>query len=95
MKKEPDSIGQKIGPVLKRYGVLRASVFGSRARGDATPGSDLDLLVEFEEGRTLFDLLALRLELEEVLGHKVDVLTYPTVHPRIRTRILEEQVPIL
>jgi predicted nucleotidyltransferase len=70
-------------------------VFGSAARGEATPQSDLDLLVEFEPGRTLLDLSGLRIELGELLGVEADVVTYRSIHPRLRDRILRDQIPIL
>ena len=82
---------EKVVPVLRKYGVVRAAVFGSFARGEAGEGSDLDLLVEFEEGRSLLDLAGLKAELEDVLGTRVDVVTYGSLHPRIRGRVLEEQ----
>jgi len=65
------------------------------ARGDATPGSDIDFLVEFEAGRTLVDLAGLRLDLREALGRDVDVATPASLHPRLRDRILRELVPVL
>jgi uncharacterized protein len=82
-------------PALERNGVVRAAVFGSAARGEAGPDSDLDLLVEFEAGRTLFDLVELRDELTRLLGRRADVVTYAGLHPRLRERVLREQVPIL
>jgi hypothetical protein len=86
---------EQIEPTLRRFGVVRASIFGSTARGEATATSDLDLLVEFESGRTLLDLSGLRLELEELLGVGADVVTYRSIHPRLRDRILREQIQIL
>jgi uncharacterized protein len=86
---------KQIEPTLRRFGVVRAAVYGSAARGEATPESDLDLLVEFEAGRSLFDLSGLRIELAELLGVEADVVTYQSIHPRLREQILREQVPIL
>lgn len=63
-------------------GVVRAGLFGSFARGDATADSDLDFLVEFEEDRTLLDLAGLRLDLREASGRDVDVATPGSLHPR-------------
>jgi uncharacterized protein len=88
-------IGSRVRPALRRHGVVRAGIFGSAARGDARAGSDLDLLVEFEEGRTLFDLVDLREELSRVLGRDADVVTYESLHPRLRETAMREQVPIL
>jgi uncharacterized protein len=64
------------------------------ARGAATEGSDLDLLVDMEPGRDLFDLVALKREVEEALGREVDVLTENSLSPHLRERILREAVPL-
>lgn len=60
-----------------------------------TDQSDVDLLVEFEGRKSLLDLSGLKIELEDALGRKVDVVTYRSLHPLLRERILAEQVPIL
>ena len=88
------SIKKKIIPILKSYGVKRAGIFGSLVRGEADKDSDIDILVEFEKGRTLLDLAGLEIELEEKLGKKVDVLTYQSLHPLLKDRILREQIRI-
>jgi len=80
---------------MRKRGVLRAGVFGSVARGEQTAGSDVDFLVELEKGRTLLDLSGLRLDLADLLGCDVDVVTPNALHPRLRDRILGELVPIL
>ena len=81
--------------ILKKYGVKRAALFGSAVRGEATECSDIDLLVEFEGKKSLLDLVGLKLELQELLGRKVDVVTYKSVHPLLRERILSEQKVII
>jgi|SRR5712692_10005185 len=86
---------KQIRTVLKPHGIVRASVFGSVARGEATPESDLDILVDFPAGKTLLDLARLQRELTEALGTKVDVLTYRSLHPLIKERVMSEQVSIL
>ena len=90
-----EEIRRKVRPTLKKFGVVRAALFGSAARGEATASSDLDFLVELEAGRTLFDLVGLKQELGDVLGRKADVITYRSLHPRLRERVLQEQVPLL
>jgi hypothetical protein len=90
-----EEIRHLIGPTLKKFGVVRAALFGSAVRGEATPSSDLDFLVELEAGRSLFDLVGLKLELTDVLGREADVVTYRSLHPRMRERVLREQVPVL
>jgi len=88
-------IRDAVSSALRQRGVVHASVFGSVARGEEQPGSDVDFLVEFEQGRTLLDLVGLRLELSELLGREVDVVTPAALHPRLKERILAELVPIL
>lgn len=73
-----------------------ASIFGSFARGTANSRSDVDLLIEYKEkNKSLFDLVDLKLDLEETLKRKVDVITYSSIYWKIRERILAEQVEIL
>jgi hypothetical protein len=85
---------QEILRVAARHGARNIRVFGSAARGDDRPGSDLDLLVEMESGRSLLDLVALGQELEDLLQRKVDVLTDTSVHPAIRPHILADARPL-
>jgi len=85
----------KVLPILRRYDVVRAAIFGSFVRGEMKEGSDTDILVEFEGEKSLIDLAGLKIELEERLGRKVDVLTYRSLHPLLRDRILNEQKVIL
>jgi len=93
--KELERLREKVAPILRRLGVRRASVFGSLARGEGNEESDVDLLVELEPGRSLLDLAELKVELEEVLGRRVDVITYDSLHPLLRDRVLREQRRIL
>lgn len=80
--------------VLRKHGVRRASLFGSTVRGDETAKSDVDLLVEMDEGTSLLDLVGIKLEIEELLHRKVDVVTYDSIHPLLKDRILREQEQI-
>ena len=84
---------RKIIPILKQYDVQKAALFGSFVRGEQRQDSDIDILVEFKnrENKTLLDLVGLELELEELLNHKVDVLTYHSIHPLLKDYILKEQ----
>jgi predicted nucleotidyltransferase len=77
-------------PVLRRMGVLRIGVFGSRARGSARSDSDVDLLVEFELHRDLLDLIEVKQHLESVLGLSVDVTTPSGIRPSDRSAIMED-----
>ena len=78
--------------IAAKHGARNARVFGSAARGEADEESDLDLLVEMEPGRSLLDHAALWLELQEVLGRRVDVVSDRGIKARIRERVLREAV---
>ncbi len=80
--------------VCAKHGARNVRIFGSVARGDADEQSDIDLLVEFEPERSLLDHAALWLELQELLGRKVDVISERGIKPRIRERVLREAVPL-
>ena len=86
---------ERILTVLKKHEVKRASLFGSIIREEMTEQSDIDILIEFEGDKSLLDLAALTRELEETLQCKVDVITYNSLHPLLRSKILSEQVKIL
>ncbi|KJU81295.1 nucleotidyltransferase [Candidatus Magnetobacterium bavaricum] len=95
MNTQAEDIKGIISNVLEKYGVKRAALFGSVVRGEATDKSDIDLLIEFEGRKSLLDLVGLKLEIEDLLGKKVDVLTYGSIHPLLKERILSEQEVIL
>ncbi|MCD6472822.1 nucleotidyltransferase family protein [Candidatus Aerophobetes bacterium] len=90
-----EDIKKKILPILKKYGVTRAGIFGSVVRGEAKEDSDVDILVEIEKRMSLLDFVGLKLELEEALGRRVDLGEYSTIKPIIRKQILSEEMPIL
>jgi hypothetical protein len=77
-----------------KHGARNIRIFGSVVRGEEDEKSDIDLLVEMEPGRSLLDHAALWLELEEVLGRKVDVVSDRGIKARIRERVLREAVPL-
>lgn len=89
-----DYLKNAMGATLEKYGVIKAALFGSIIRHEAGEDSDIDLLVEFETGRSLLDLAGLKLELEKLLNRKVDIVTYRSLHPLLRDKILREQVLI-
>jgi predicted nucleotidyltransferase len=90
------SIKRRALPVLKRHDVKRAAIFGSFALGEANSNSDVDFLIEYKgKNKSLLDLVGLKLDLEETLARKVDVITYRSIYWRLRERILAEQVVIL
>ncbi len=80
--------------ITARYGAHNVRVFGSVARGDAQPGSDVDFLVRLEPGVTLLTHAAMVRELEELLGREVDVVSERGLRSRIRDRILQEAVTV-
>jgi len=85
---------KKIIPILKRCDIKRAGVFGSVARGEKVV-RDIDVLVEMPRPYSLFSFLALKDELEERLGAKVDLIEYSHIKPSLRKRILSDEVKIL
>ena len=87
-------IKKKCGRIFKKYGVKRAAVFGSYARGEQKKNSDIDLLVEMGNKSTFFDFIGLQMDLEDVLGKKVDLITYNSLHHLLKNIILAEQKPI-
>lgn len=80
--------------VAERHGARNVRVFGSAVSATADEARDIDLLVEMEPGRSLFDLVDLCDELEQLLGVEVDVLTDDGVSPHLRDRIVEQAVAL-
>lgn len=85
---------EEIIRVAAKHGARNVRVFGSVARGDADEKSDIDFLVEMEQGRSLFDMGGLLMDLQNLLGRKVDVATEQSLKPRIRARVLQEAVAL-
>ncbi len=77
-----------------KYGAYNVRVFGSVARGEADEKSDIDLLVDMEPGRSLFDLGGLLTDLEDLLRCNVDVVTEDSLRTRIKERVLKEAVAL-
>ncbi|MCH7787696.1 MAG: nucleotidyltransferase family protein [Chloroflexi bacterium] len=80
--------------IAAKHGARNVRIFGSVARGEADEQSDVDFLVDMEPGRSLMDRAGLVVDLEELLGRKVDVATERVLKPRIRDRIFREAVSI-
>jgi uncharacterized protein len=85
---------EEIARIAASHGARNVRVFGSTGRGEADASSDLDLLVEMSEGRSLLDLVALSNDLEDALDIKVDVVTEGSLSPYLRERILDEAVAL-
>ena len=78
--------------IATQHGASNVRLFGSAARGEAGPESDVDVLIHLEPGRSLLDIVAIKQELEDFLGCKVDVLTEASISPYLRERILREAI---
>ena len=80
--------------IAAKYGAKNIRVFGSMAHGEESPESDLDIIVEMEKGRSLLDIIAIKQDIEELLGRKVDVVTEASISPYIRDNVLKEAVAL-
>jgi predicted nucleotidyltransferase len=85
---------EEILQIAAGHGARSVRVFGSLARGDARPDSDVDLLVKLDPGRSLLDIIAIKQDLEDLLGRNVDVVTEAAVSPYIRDQVLREAVSL-
>jgi predicted nucleotidyltransferase len=94
-KSELENIKKRILPILKEHGVTKAGLFGSCVRGEMKKGSDVDILVKMPDNISLLGFVGVKLELEEALGRKVDLVEYDTIKPLLKDSILNEQVEIL
>ncbi len=92
-----DDIKNKALPLLKKYKVEKAGIFGSTVRGDYKNDSDIDILVSFPQnaGISLFEVAGLKIDLEETLGAKVDLVQYDVIKPALRNYILQDEIKIL
>jgi len=90
-----EGMKKAIVPILKRYGVKKAALFGSTVKETSREGSDVDILVEIEADISLLDFIELKQALEDRLGRKVDLVEYSAIKPLLRERILGEQVVIV
>nr|MDO8084112.1 nucleotidyltransferase family protein [Candidatus Sigynarchaeum springense] len=91
------SIGEikaRIIPILTSYNVAKAGLFGSVVRDDFTAKSDVDILVEFNDRKSLLEIIGLQQEIEDQIGRNVDMLTFGSLHRLLKDKILAEQVLI-
>ena len=84
----------EITRIALHHGVATISIFGSVVREEDNQSSDIDFLVNFEEGRTLFDLIRLKQDLETLLGRPVDVVSVNALHPRIKNQVINQAVQL-
>ena len=80
--------------IARPHGLVRLRIFGSVLRGEETPQSDIDLLVDLEPGRTMLDLGGALIKLQELLGRKVDIVTERGLHWYLKEKIMQEAVPL-
>ena len=89
-----EEIKKAIEPILSRYMIRRAGLFGSVANGTSNAESDIDILVELGNKISLLDFVKLKYEIEDMLGKKVDLVEYQAIKPRLEKRILSEEIRI-
>jgi len=89
-----EDIKQKVRPILHKYGIKKAGIFGSSARGEADV-NDIDLLVKIKQKISLLDFIGIKQELEDELNMKVDLVEYDSLKPALKEDILKEEVPVL
>ena len=89
-----EEIKKKIISILVKYGIKKILIFGSYARNEATPNSDLDLIVEFPEGTSLIDHIGIEFELSEALNMKIDLLSQNGISLYIKDQIMKEAIVI-
>lgn len=94
LREELHRLRDDLEAIATRHGVLSLRLFGSVARGQESPGSDIDFLVRLEHGRTLLDVSRLKQELERMLGRKVDIVSENGLGPRMRARVLRDAQPL-
>ena len=95
METSIEEIEQKIIPILKEHNIKKAGLFGSCVRGEMREDSDIDVLVEIEDNISLLDFVGIKLEIEEALKRKIDLVEYSTIKPLLKEKIIREQVGIL
>jgi len=95
MSEEIKSISKIIRPILKKYNVKKAGIFGSYSRGSQNKKSDVDILVEIGEEADLLDLIRLKMTLEKNLKKSVDLVEYDLIREELREKILDEEVSVI
>ena len=89
------TLKERMPEIREKFGVKNLYIFGSYVRGEQTPESDIDILVEFEKGKKTFDnYMDLKFYLEDLLGKKVDIVIKESVKPKLKKYIYEEAVSV-
>ncbi len=89
-----ENIKQTIYPIFKKHNIKRAGLFGSFVKGVDTESSDIDILVEFVSDLSLLEFVRIKLDLEDNLNRSVDLVEYRAIKPRLKDRILSEELRI-
>lgn len=90
-----EDIKRQIKRIAKRHKIKRAGIFGSYALDSFTQDSDVDILVELDDNLSLLDFVRIKLDFEDSLQKKVDLVEYKSIKPRLKNRILSEEVRVL
>lgn len=93
--KNIESLKQKILPILKKYKITKAGIFGSFARGEQKKKSDIDLLAEINPELSLYNVIGIKLSLEKAVKRKVDLVEYELIRPEIKEIILNDEIRII
>jgi len=92
---EFQKLKSQIIEILKKNNIKKAGIFGSYARGEQKKNSDIDILIQPSKNMSLFDLSGIKIELTTNLGKKVDIISYNYIHPKLKQKILREEVKII
>lgn len=92
---ELNEIKHKVKKVLEKHGATKAGIFGSYVRGEQRKNSDVDVLVELNDGGGLIEFIKIKNEIERAIGKKVDLVEYDLIRKELRENILKEEVKII
>ncbi len=90
-----ENIRKKLLPILRHHKIAKAGLFGSAARGEMKKNSDIDIAVEINSNISLLDFIGIKIEMEQALGKKVDLVEYCAIKPSLLDFILSEEVTLL
>ncbi len=90
-----EEVKKQLVPILAKHQIMKASIFGSLARGESTESSDVDILIEMGEDASLLDYMDIKFDIEEKLGLNIDLVEYSALKPALKNHILKEQVVII
>ncbi len=94
MNRNLEDIKHRVKPILQKYGIKKAGIFGSAARGAVKP-NDIDILVKIERKISLLEFISIQQEIEDELGIKVDLVEYSAIKPALKDDILDEEVSVI